>query len=71
MLIKNMFTWEQLCGYILKKRGLCRTTHIRKPSLTDNCGGGFVRVRGVAKVKAHLTFGVIALTVAQVFRLIG
>ena len=40
-------------------------------ALKDNYGGRFVRVRGAAKVMAHLMFGVIALTAAQVFRLIG
>lgn len=40
-------------------------------ALKDSYGGRFVRVRGAAKVMAHLMFGVIALTAAQVFRLIG
>lgn len=40
-------------------------------ALKDNYGGRFVRVRGAAKVMAHLMFGVIALTAAQVFRLIS
>lgn len=40
-------------------------------TLKDNYGGRFVRVRGAAKVMAHLMFGVIALTAVQVFRLIG
>jgi len=39
-------------------------------ALKDNYGGRFVRVRGAAKVMAHLMFGVIALTAAQIFRLI-
>lgn len=39
-------------------------------SLKDNYGGRVVRVRGAAKVMAHLMFGVIALTTAQIFRLI-
>ena len=40
-------------------------------ALKDNYGGRFVRVRGATKVMAHLMFGVIALTAAQIFRLIG
>lgn len=40
-------------------------------ALKDNYGACFVRVLGAAKVMAHLMFGVIALTAAQVFRLIG
>jgi hypothetical protein len=40
-------------------------------ALKDNYGGRFVRVRGAAKVMAHLMFGVIALTAAQLCRLIG
>jgi hypothetical protein len=39
-------------------------------SLKDNYGGRFVRVKGAAKVMAHLMFGVIALTAAQLCRLI-
>jgi hypothetical protein len=40
-------------------------------NLKDNYGGRFIRVRGAAKVVAHLMFGVIALTAAQLCRLIG
>ena len=36
----------------------------------DNCGGRSVRVRGAAKVMAHLMFGVVALTAACLVRLI-
>jgi transposase len=39
-------------------------------SLKDNYGGRFVRVRGAAKVMAHLMFGVVALTAACLARLI-
>jgi hypothetical protein len=39
-------------------------------SLKDNYGGRFIRVKGAAKVMAHLMFGVIALTAAQLCRLI-
>ena len=43
-----------------------RTTVERAFSnLKDNYGGRFVRVRGAAKVMAHLMFGVLALTAAQ------
>jgi hypothetical protein len=35
--------------------------------LKDNFGGRFVRVRGAAKVMAHLMFGLIALTAVQLF----
>ncbi len=37
--------------------------------LKDEFGGRFVRVRGWAKVMAHLTFGLLALTVDQILRL--
>ena len=40
-------------------------------NLKDNYGGRFVRVRGVAKVMAHLMFGLIAITATQLFRLLG
>ncbi len=39
-------------------------------ALKDNYGGRFVRVRGAQKVMAHLMFGVIALTAAQVVRML-
>jgi hypothetical protein len=39
-------------------------------SLKDNYGGRFIRVKGAAKVMAHLMFGVLALTAAQLCRLI-
>jgi transposase len=37
--------------------------------LKDEFGGNNVRVRGNAKVMAHLMFGVLALTVDQILRL--
>ena len=40
-------------------------------NLKDNYGGRFVRVRGAAKVMAHLMFGLVALTANQLFRLIN
>ena len=36
--------------------------------LKDEFGGRFVRVRGAVKVKRHLMFGILALTVDQIFR---
>ena len=39
-------------------------------ALKDTYGGRHVRVRGHAKVFCHLMFGVLALTVAQLFRLV-
>lgn len=36
--------------------------------LKDNFGGRFVRVRGHAKVKAHLMFGILALTADTLLR---
>jgi len=38
--------------------------------LKDEFGGRYVRVRGASKVMAHLMFGVLALTVDQIRRLI-
>ena len=38
--------------------------------LKDEFGGRYVRVRGYAKVMAHLMFGMVALTVDQIVRLI-
>ena len=37
--------------------------------LKDEFGGRFVRVRGAIKVKSHLMFGMLALTVDQIFRI--
>lgn len=37
-------------------------------NLKDNFGGRFVRVRGAAKVMAHLMFGLIALTACQFYQ---
>jgi hypothetical protein len=36
--------------------------------LMDNYGGRFLRVRGAAKVTAHLMFGLVAITAAQLIR---
>jgi hypothetical protein len=39
--------------------------------LKDEFGGRFVRVRGWAKVMAHLMFGILALTADQTLRWIA
>ena len=39
--------------------------------LKDEFGGRFIRVRGAAKVLAHLMFGLLALTADQILRLGG
>jgi hypothetical protein len=39
--------------------------------LKDEFGGRTLRVRGAAKVMAHLMFGILALTVDQLLRLAG
>jgi hypothetical protein len=39
--------------------------------LKDNCGGRHIRVRGHAKVHCHLMFGILALTVEQLMRLLA
>ena len=38
--------------------------------LKDEFGGRVVRVRGHAKVMCHLMFGIVALTVDQIMRLL-
>jgi hypothetical protein len=48
-----------------------RTTVERVNSnLKDNFGGNFIRVRGHAKVMAHLMFGLLALSAIQLFNLL-
>ena len=48
-----------------------RTTVERAFSnLKDNYGGRFIRVKGAAKVMAHLMFGVLALTAMQLIRML-
>jgi hypothetical protein len=39
-------------------------------NLKDNYGGRFVLVRGPEKVMCHLMFGVLALTIEQLMRLV-
>jgi hypothetical protein len=49
-----------------------RTTAERANArLKDEFRGRFVRVRGHAKVMCHLMFGILALTVDQLMRLLG
>jgi len=49
-----------------------RTTAERANArLKDEFGGRFVRVRGHAKAMCHLMFGILALTVDQLMRLLG
>jgi hypothetical protein len=38
--------------------------------IKDDFGGRTVRVRGHAKVMTHLMFGILALTVEQILRLV-
>jgi transposase len=51
-----------------KIRTMSERVHAR---LKDEFGGRTVRVRGPAKVMAHLMFGILALTVDQLLRLAG
>jgi len=39
-------------------------------NLKDNYGGRIIRVKGSAKVMAHLMFGIISITAMQIFRLL-
>jgi hypothetical protein len=54
-----------------KERYKIRSTAERVNSeLKDNYGGRFVRVRGYAKVFAHLMFGILAITSKQLYALL-
>ena len=54
-----------------KERYKIRSTAERVNSeLKDNYGGKSIRVRGYAKVLAHLMFGIIAITAKQLFNLL-
>lgn len=54
-----------------KARFAERSTSERVNSdLKDNHGGRFVRVRGAMKVYAHLMFGIVVITAAQLMRLL-
>ena len=57
-------TWAQQERY--KERTMVERANAR---LKDEFGGRHLRVRGVAKVAAHLMFGIVALTVDQWLRL--
>lgn len=59
-------TWAQQDRY--KERSTVERVNAR---LKDEFGARNVRVRGAAKVFAHLTFGLIALTVDQLIKLTG
>jgi hypothetical protein len=48
----------------------CSSAERVNSNLKDNYSDRFVRVRGAAKVMAHLMFGLVALTAAQLFQLI-
>ncbi len=39
-------------------------------NLKDNHGGRNIRVKGAAKVMAHLMFGIVAITATQLYRLL-
>jgi hypothetical protein len=59
-------TWAQLDRF--KERTMSERVNAR---LKDEFGASHLRVRGAAKVMAHLMFGVLALTVDQWLRLTG
>jgi hypothetical protein len=58
------FSWAEADRY--KERTMIERVNGR---LKDEFGARFIRVRGAAKVMAHLMFGVLALTVDQILRL--
>ena len=61
--VKKQFDPPKAQRYLLRvtaERGFSR--------LKDSFGGRFVRVRGHPKIFAHLMFGILALTVEQLFR---
>jgi hypothetical protein len=62
---ERQFTWAEADRY--KERTMIERVNGR---LKDEFGGRSVRVRGAAKVMAHLMFGVLALTVDQMQRLL-
>jgi len=63
---QRQFSWAEADRY--KERTMVERVNAR---LKDEFGGRNVRVRGAAKVMAHLMFGVLALTVDQLLRLGG
>ena len=56
-----------------EKARFCERTGVERlfSRLKDEFGGQYVRVRGWAKVMAHLMFGILALTADQILRLLG
>ena len=62
---KRELTWAEQDRY--KERTMVERANAR---LKDEFGGRTVRVRGAAKVMAHLMFGVVALTVDQLLKLV-
>jgi hypothetical protein len=60
----RQLSWAEADRY--RERTMIERVHAR---LKDEFGGRFIRVRGAAKVMAHLMFGVLALTVDQLLRL--
>lgn len=62
---KPELTWAEQDRY--KERTMVERANAR---LKDEFGGRSVRVRGAAKVMAHLMFGVLALTADQLMRLV-
>ena len=63
---KRELSWAEQDRY--KERTMVERVNGR---LKDEFGGRTVRVRGAAKVMAHLMFGVLALTVDQLMRLVS
>jgi len=62
---KRELSWAEAEHY--KERTMIERVNGR---LKDEFGGRTIRVRGAAKVMAHLMFGVLALTVDQILRLV-
>ena len=61
----RQLSWAETDRY--KERTMVERVNAR---LKDEFGGRYVRVRGAAKVMAHLMFGVLALTADQILRLV-
>jgi len=62
---KRELTWAEQDRY--KERTMVERVNAR---LKDEFGGRNVRVRGAAKVMAHLMFGILALTADQILRMV-
>jgi hypothetical protein len=60
----RQLSWAEADRY--RERTMIERVNAR---LKDEFGGRFIRVRGAAKVMAHLMFGLLALTVDQLLRL--